>query len=119
MRGMIILQGDEEGKDIFMDVFYKKNVALVFGQRLFNEEDSVIDEALSSRYFQSDYFLIATGIDCKTTQYLQDYYPFYVVKIIPLAYKIVSNYKNGRFLLGCKSDSFESDVNEVLRLVSI
>lgn len=118
MKGMIILQGDEEGKKLFMDVFYKRNKCLILKNESFNCPDFIIEQTINSECFP-DYFFISTGIDCETTKYLQDYYPFYIVKVFPYAYKIVNNYKDGKFLLGCKSDSFESDVNKVLRLVSI
>jgi len=120
MKGMIILQGDEEGKNIFIEKSMNMidgDIEIYEGTNVFRFIDNV-DEYIHG--FFDNKFVIFKSSDCETTKYLQDYYPFYVIKVESnMLNKAENNFRNGKFLLGCKSDSFDSDMNEVLRLVSI
>jgi hypothetical protein len=120
MRGLIILQGDEEGKKKFIEEINGRFL-LYYWENTCEFKDELIDSILHPSAPDENYFNIFDNVDCETTKYLQDYYPFYIVKILPLSWKhkIVDNYCDGKFLLSCESDSFESDMNEVLRLISI
>ena len=120
MRGMIILQGDEEGKNIFIDELNGKFLLYVWKDtHMFKDE--LINTIIYPNIYHEKRIDIFDNVNCEMTKYLQDYYPFHIVKILPLSWthKIVDNYCNGKFLLSCKSDSFGTDVMEVLRLVSI
>lgn len=123
MRGMIILQGDEEGQYLFMEKLnkIKKSKNLIFYGKIINEfSDLLLNELIEATEEYVGFNIVAKGLDCKTTKYLQDYHSFYVVKVNScMCNNVENNYRDGKFLLGCKSDSFESDIDEVLRLISI
>ena len=122
MSGMIILQGDEDGKKTFIKEVEKKDKIFRFKigevSKWKNIEFEYFDVDLSKGFFR-DYHLVLDNVDCENIKFLQDYHPFYIVKVNYLGGKVDNNYKDGKFILGCKSDSFESDVCEVLRLISI
>ncbi|MEI7907801.1 MAG: tRNA pseudouridine synthase A, partial [Bacteroidota bacterium] len=55
-------------------------------QSFCKSDSDLIELAMQSAKYYENHNIILTNVDCETTKYLQDYYPFYIVKILPLSW---------------------------------